>query len=145
MRLDAQKSWVTSAGRAASYVWSSRPLAAEGPMTLWLVPGDAPGLSQPGGFDGLGLRGNGSTPVTADGVLVPESAMLGPDGGGLDLALTVVLPWFLVLSAAFSVGPDGGGDGRDGGPPAGHALHPRPGSRWPSSRCSGGTSPACGW
>jgi alkylation response protein AidB-like acyl-CoA dehydrogenase len=104
VRLDAQKSWVTSAGRAASFVWSSRPLAGEGPMSLWLVPGDAPGLSQPGGFDGLGLRGNGSTPVTAEGVLVPESALLGPDGGGLDLALSVVLPTFLVLSAAFSVG-----------------------------------------
>ncbi len=104
VRLDAQKSWVTAAGRVASYVWSSRPLAASGPMSLWLVPGDAPGLSQPGGFDGLGLRGNGSTPVTAEGVLVPESALLGPDGGGLDLALSVALPWFLVLSAAFSVG-----------------------------------------
>ena len=104
VRLDAQKSWVTAAGRAASYVWSSRPLGGEGAMSLWLVPGDAPGLSQPGGFDGLGLRGNGSTPVTADGVVVPESALLGADGGGLDLALGVVLPWFLVLSAAFSVG-----------------------------------------
>src|SRR5689334_12352214 len=30
VRLDAQKSWVTSAGEADSYVWSSRPLAADG-------------------------------------------------------------------------------------------------------------------
>src|SRR5262245_31456507 len=35
--LDAAKSWVTSAGEADSYVWSSRPVAADGPMTLWLV------------------------------------------------------------------------------------------------------------
>src|SRR5258708_39592793 len=46
-RLDATKSWVTSAGHADSYVWSSRPLAADGPMTLWLVPAGTPGLSQP--------------------------------------------------------------------------------------------------
>ena len=39
VRLDASKSWVTSAGQADSYVWSSRPLAADGPMTLWLRPG----------------------------------------------------------------------------------------------------------
>jgi alkylation response protein AidB-like acyl-CoA dehydrogenase len=39
VRLDANKSWVTSAGEADSYVWSSRPLEAAGPMTLWLVPG----------------------------------------------------------------------------------------------------------
>ena len=30
--------------------------------------------------------------------------MLGPDGGGLDLALSQVLPWFLVLNAAGSLG-----------------------------------------
>lgn len=103
-RLDAQKSWVTAAGEADSYVWSSRPLAADGPMTLWLVPSDAPGLSVPARFDGLGLRGNASSPVTAEGVEVPASAMLGADGAGLDIALTAVLPWFLVLNAAASIG-----------------------------------------
>jgi isovaleryl-CoA dehydrogenase len=104
VRLDARKSWVTSAGQADSYVWSSRPLSADGPMTLWLVPSTAAGLSTPEPFDGLGLRGNNSRPVWADGALVPHAAMLGADGAGLDLALAEVLPWFLVLSAAFSVG-----------------------------------------
>ena len=104
IRLDAQKSWVTAAGEADSYVWSSRPIAADGPMTLWLVSSDAPGLSVPAPFDGLGLRGNASSPVTADGVEIPASAMLGADGAGLDIALSVVLPWFLVLNAAASIG-----------------------------------------
>ena len=106
VRLDAHKSWVTAAGAADSYVWSTRPLdpQAEGPMTLWLVPTSAPGLGQPSGFDGLGLRGNGSTPVTADGVRVSRDDMLGADGAGLDLALTQILPWFLVLTGAFGVG-----------------------------------------
>ena len=104
VRLDARKSWVTSAGQADSYVWSSRPLAAPGPMTLWLVPADAGGLSQGGSFDGLGLRGNASTPVDGVGVLVPEAAMLGADGAGLDIALASVLPDFLIMSAAFSLG-----------------------------------------
>lgn len=104
VRLDARKSWVTSAGEADSYVWSSRPVAAAGPMTLWLVPADAAGLSVAGPFDGLGLRGNASTPVTAEGVVVDEVARLGSDGGGLDVALQHVLPWFLTLSAAFGLG-----------------------------------------
>jgi isovaleryl-CoA dehydrogenase len=115
VRLDASKSWVTSAGQADSYVWSSRPLssagdggdgdgAASGPMTLWLVPAGAAGLSAAGAFDGLGLRGNSSTPLTADGLEVPLSAMLGADGGGLDLALAAILPYFLVCSAAMSAG-----------------------------------------
>ena len=96
---------MTAAGEADSYVWSSLPLASEGtPMTLWLVPTDAEGLSQPGGYDGLGLRGNASTPVRADDVHVPAAAMLGEDGSGLDIALATALPWFLVLNAAFSLG-----------------------------------------
>ena len=115
VRLDASKSWVTSAGYADSYVWSSRPLTGgadgadgsadeAGPMTLWLVPAGAAGLSAAGAFDGLGLRGNASAPLTADGLLVPLSAMLGADGGGLDMALAAILPYFLICSAAMSAG-----------------------------------------
>jgi isovaleryl-CoA dehydrogenase len=104
VRLDASKSWVTSAGHADSYVWSSRPLSADGPMTLWLVPAGVAGLSVSGAFDGLGLRGNASAPMTADGVRVPRTAMLGADGGGLDLAMAAVLPVFLICSAAMSAG-----------------------------------------
>jgi isovaleryl-CoA dehydrogenase len=104
--LDAAKSWVTSGAEADSYVWSSRPLEPEtGPMTLWLVPATAEGLKKETGcFDGVGLRGNGSIRVAADGVRVPADTRLGGDGEGLDVALTTVLPTFLVLSAAFSLG-----------------------------------------
>ncbi len=104
VRLDATKSWVTSAGEADSYVWSSRPVAAEGPMTLWLVPADAAGLHVAGPFDGLGLRGNSSSPVRATEVVVPPSARLADDGAGLDTALATALPVFLVGNAAFSLG-----------------------------------------
>lgn len=104
IRLDARKSWVTAAGEADSYVWSSRPVDAEGPMTLWLVPSHAGGLTVSGPFDGLGLRGNASRPVTAEGVNVASGAMLGEDGAGLDIGLSVILPWFLVMNAAASVG-----------------------------------------
>jgi alkylation response protein AidB-like acyl-CoA dehydrogenase len=104
VRLDAAKSWVTSAGEAAIYVWSSRPLAGDGPMTLWLVPREADGLSVTGTFDGLGLRGNASAPMTASGVTVPRAAIIGTDGAGLDLALSAVLPTFLLCSAAMSAG-----------------------------------------
>jgi alkylation response protein AidB-like acyl-CoA dehydrogenase len=104
VRLDARKSWVTSAGEADSYVWSSRPLAAEGLSTLWLVPGGTRGLAVTGGFDGLGLRGNASRPMAANGLVLRPQARLGPDGGGFEIMMGVVLPWFQVLSAAASVG-----------------------------------------
>lgn len=102
--LDAHKSWVTSAGQADSYVWSSLPMSGDGAMTLWLVRDGTAGLTVAGEFDGLGLRGNGSRPMTAEGVTVPADALLGADGAGLDIALTVPLPWFLVLNAAFCLG-----------------------------------------
>ncbi|MBP2367255.1 acyl-CoA dehydrogenase family protein [Pseudonocardia parietis] len=104
VRLDAAKSWVTSAGEADSYVWSSRPVTADGPMTMWLVPAGTPGVEVAGEFDGFGLRGNASRPMTATGALVDPSARLGDDGAGLDIALGTVLPTFLVGNAAVSLG-----------------------------------------
>ena len=65
VRLDAQKSWVTSAHEATAYVWSSKPVEGAEASTIWLVPRGAAGLSGPERFEGLGLRGNDSTPVTA--------------------------------------------------------------------------------
>ncbi len=104
VRLDAQKSWATAAGQANSYVWSSRPMTAEGPSTIWLVPGDATGLTIPAPFNGLGLRGNNSSPVRAADVEVPAAAMLGPDGGGFDVMMGTVLPYFCLMNAAGSLG-----------------------------------------
>ena len=104
IRLDAAKSWVTSAGQTDSYVWSSRPVAASGPMTLWLVPASTPGIAVAGSFDGFGLRGNGSSPMVADGALAAPSAQLAEDGAGLDVALGIALPTFVVGNAAVSLG-----------------------------------------
>jgi alkylation response protein AidB-like acyl-CoA dehydrogenase len=102
--LNARKSWVTSATRATAYVWSSRPLAADGMSSLWLVPANAPGLGVQGPFEGLGLRGNDSCPVSGNGVRVQPSAMLGPDGKGFDIMMGIVLPVFSILNASCSVG-----------------------------------------
>jgi alkylation response protein AidB-like acyl-CoA dehydrogenase len=103
--LDAEKSWVTSASKATSYVWSSQPLGADGGLsTIWLVPAATPGIRVQGPFDGLGLRGNDSARVSASGARVPEAAMLGKDGKGFDIMMGTVLPLFNVLNAACSVG-----------------------------------------
>ena len=104
VRLEARKSWVTSAGEADVYVWSSRPLEAEGVSTIWAVPASAEGLSSPAPFDGLGLRGNASSPVTAEGLLVDHGDMLGADGGGFDIMMSTVLPAFSAFSGACCTG-----------------------------------------
>ncbi len=104
VRLDATKSWVTSANHATAYVWSSRPVEGAEASTVWLVPRGAKGLTVEGPFTGLGLRGNDSTPVNADGVVVPESARLGDDGKGFAVMMEVVLPAFSAMNAACSLG-----------------------------------------
>lgn len=102
--LAASKSFVTSAGEASSYVWSSRPVSAVGASTIWLVPAATSGLRVAGRFDGLGLRGNASAAIAADGAVIAERLRLGADGAGFDVMMQTVLPLFQVLSAAVSLG-----------------------------------------
>jgi alkylation response protein AidB-like acyl-CoA dehydrogenase len=102
--LDADKSWITSAVEADSYVWSSKPLAADGASTLWLVDSKLAGLRQPAKFNGLGLRGNASSPMVAKEVSIDLRSQIGENGKGFDTMMGVVLPWFSVLNAAGSVG-----------------------------------------
>ena len=105
VRLTARKSWVTSARHADSYVWSSKPVAGGEASTLWLVPRGTSGLRiADASFDGIGLRGNDSNPITAEDAGVPESARLGADGAGFGAMMGTVLPWFNVLTAAVSAG-----------------------------------------
>ncbi|MBK8998687.1 MAG: acyl-CoA/acyl-ACP dehydrogenase [Myxococcales bacterium] len=104
VKLTARKSWVTSAHAAQSYVWSSKPLAAAEASTIWLVPADTKGLRVTERFDGMGLRGNDSAPITAEDARIDAKNMLGSDGAGFKLMLEVVLPWFNLLNAACSLG-----------------------------------------
>jgi alkylation response protein AidB-like acyl-CoA dehydrogenase len=102
--LNARKSWITAAFHADSYVWSSKPLAAEGASSLWLVDAKSAGLKLAAPFDGMGMRGNASSPVTASGLRIPAANQLGEDGKGFDVMMGVVLPWFCVLNASCAVG-----------------------------------------
>ncbi|MBA2539621.1 MAG: acyl-CoA/acyl-ACP dehydrogenase [Deltaproteobacteria bacterium] len=105
VKLDAKKSFVTSANHADSYVWSSKPLTGSELSTLWLVPRGTAGMQlAAAGFDGIGLRGNDSIPVVAEGARIPATAMLGVDGAGFGIMMGAVLPWFNVLSASVSCG-----------------------------------------
>lgn len=102
--LDARKSWITSARHATAYVWSSTAVQDQGAITLWLVGSDRPGLSIPEPYQGLGLRGNDSSPVTGSGVRIGLDQRLGEDGGGFDIMMGTVLPAFQLMNAACSVG-----------------------------------------
>lgn len=98
--LRACKRDVVAAGEADSYLWSSQPVAAQGGLSLWVVPAHASDLFVPARPGGSGPRGSAASTVCADPVLVPAEAMLGEDGGGLDILLRTVLPWLLALRSA---------------------------------------------
>jgi alkylation response protein AidB-like acyl-CoA dehydrogenase len=104
-RLKAEKSFVTSAGKADSFVVSTRPVGTESPVesSLYLVGADTDGVRFGSPWMGLGLRGNESGPMTFD-VEVNDGMRLGEAGGGFDLMLGVVLPWFQLGSGAVSLG-----------------------------------------
>jgi alkylation response protein AidB-like acyl-CoA dehydrogenase len=102
--LNARKSWVTAGNNADIYVWSSKPVAAEGFSTIWLIDRNTPGIQAGAQFEGLGLRGNDSVPVTATHAKINPDRILGEDGKGADVMLGVVLPLFSVLNASASVG-----------------------------------------
>jgi alkylation response protein AidB-like acyl-CoA dehydrogenase len=103
-RLAAQKSFVTSAGHAATYIVSTRPAGADAlASSLYVVDAGAEGVETSGPWVGLGLRGNASAPMMFSSP-VGKLELLGVEGKGLDLMLGVVLPWFQLGQGAVSLG-----------------------------------------
>lgn len=105
-RLSAEKSWVTAATHADSYVASAQKPGASSPLesTVFVVRAKKAGVRVAGAFDGLGLRGNDSAPVALADVEVGEGDLISPLGDGATTMLQVVLPWFSVGTAAMSNG-----------------------------------------
>lgn len=105
-KLNAKKSFVTSAGEADSYVVSTRALHAKGPSEsdLYLIPKGAAGFTTQGKFEGLGLAGNASAPMTLEDVAIVDTARLGAEGSGFQTIMEVVLPNFQIGVASVSIG-----------------------------------------
>lgn len=102
----AAKSWVTSAGHAASFVSSAQAPGAGSPLesTIYLARTSSDAIRPQGGFDGLGLRGNDSRPVSIENHAVAKGDLLTEQGKGAELMLGVILPWFAVGTAAMAHG-----------------------------------------
>ncbi|MBA2464611.1 MAG: acyl-CoA/acyl-ACP dehydrogenase [Nocardioidaceae bacterium] len=103
LRVDATKSWVTSAGQADVYVATTGSAAVDGGVDLFAFPAEVEKLTVTGQFHGLGLRGNASCPMTFE-VDDATPYAVGAPAGGFDILLSTVMPWFNVGNAAVSVG-----------------------------------------
>src|SRR5215471_4746575 len=104
--VSAQKSWVTSASHADSYVASSQKPGAASPLesTIYLINRNNRGVKVQSRFDGLGLRGNDSAAVLFENVPVAAGDLISALGEGAGTMLNVVLPWFNVGTAAMANG-----------------------------------------
>jgi hypothetical protein len=104
--LSAEKSFVTSAGHADGYVVSTLDAEGSTPVasTIYLVLANDPGVSASTPWDGLGLRGNSSGPLSLKDVTIPTERALTEHGKRLDMMLGIVLPLFQVGSAAVALG-----------------------------------------
>ena len=104
--LSAEKSFVTSAGRATGYVVSTLDADGDTPVasTIYLVLASDPGVSASTPWDGLGLRGNASGPMSLTEVALPPERALTENGQGLAMMLGTVLPLFQIGSAAVALG-----------------------------------------
>lgn len=106
IRISAEKSFVTSANHADSYVVNTQATRARHPTesTLYLVDRASEGVEVEGGFDGLGLRANDSAPVRLRDVEVPATRRISPEGGGFRVVMHTAVPIFNLGSAAVSLG-----------------------------------------
>src|SRR5207248_7203411 len=72
--------------------------------TIYFVRKNAGGIRITSQFDGLGLRGNDSAPLSLDHVKVPKGDLISKPGDGATTMLPVVLPWFSIGTAAMANG-----------------------------------------
>ena len=104
--VSAEKSWVTSAHHADSFVASAQKPGAASPLesALYLIDRVNSGVHVEGAFNGLGLRGNDSAPAVIARASVSHDDLLTPLGEGATAMLGVVLPWFNIGTAAMANG-----------------------------------------
>jgi len=104
--LNAQKSWVTSAGEADGYVVSTRTAGGTSATDtmLYLVLKEDKGFRIAGIWNGIGMRGNASNPMILENCVIPSDRALSKKSEGFPTMLGVVLPWFNIGNEAISVG-----------------------------------------
>jgi len=102
----AEKSWVTSASKAALIVSSGQAPEADSPLgsTMYLIRNATDGVRINGSFNGLGLRGNDSAPMSITNLALKTGDLLTEPGTGAAMILEVILPWFVVGTSAMANG-----------------------------------------
>ncbi len=91
-RLDGTKLFITNAGAAQVHIVIARTDDAPrgGAITAFLVEAGTPGLRAGPPMPKLGLGGSWTAELTLEGVELPASARLGPEGAGFGIAMAAL-------------------------------------------------------
>jgi alkylation response protein AidB-like acyl-CoA dehydrogenase len=88
--INGQKNWITNAGVADFYVVFAKTDREAGRISAFVVEKDRDGFDPGPQEHKLGIRGSPTGSPSFDDVRVPEANLLGVEGKGLGLALTVL-------------------------------------------------------
>lgn len=106
-KVNGHKSFITNGGHADSYVVSTLAVDPDAPATLFsciIVDKGTEGLQWGPPWHGLGMRGNSSTNLHLNNVLVPAQNLLGERGDQLWYIFHVVAPYFLLAMSGTYLG-----------------------------------------
>ncbi len=99
--LSGQKSWITNAGYAGSFVVTARTSAGRGSdgISAFLVRRGVPGFAIGEPEKKLGLHSSDSRPIFFDGCRVPAAQRLGPEGEGFKFFMKTLDRGRIVIGA----------------------------------------------
>ena len=88
--LNGEKIWITSGGIANFYTVFARTDSDAGKISAFMVERDSPGVSIGRKEDKLGIRASSTTTVSLADVRVPAENLLGEEGKGFKIAMSIL-------------------------------------------------------
>jgi len=88
--LNGEKIWISNGGLAGLYTVFAKTDSADGKMTAFIVEAAWPGVSHGPHEDKMGIRGSNTTTVAFADVRVPPENVLGAEGKGFKVAMSIL-------------------------------------------------------
>lgn len=88
--LNGEKIWITNGAFAELFTVFARTDSPEGPLSAFIVERAFPGVESGPKEDKMGIRASATTTVRFDNVKVPAECLLGPEGKGFRVAMSIL-------------------------------------------------------
>ena len=90
--LNGGKSWITNSGEADVYLILAKtnPEAGAKGISAFIIPKETPGLVIAKHEKKMGMRGSSTCALSFDNIQLPADALLGPEGIGFKIAMSVL-------------------------------------------------------